>query len=78
MTPPADRLGHRQRARLQWLSFDGKSSSRFGARLPVNLSHSTISWATASRATEGDARASEEFRAVLAEELGDWARGGGR
>jgi hypothetical protein len=36
----------------------------------LDLSHLTISWATASRAAEGDAGASGEFRAVLAEELG--------
>lgn len=68
-------LGHRQGAYLRWLSFNGKGFARCGARLPVNLSHLTISWATASRAAEGDARASGEFRAVLVEELGPSSSG---
>jgi len=41
----------------------------------VNLSHPAISYTTASRAAEGDVRASGEVRAVLAEELGYRARG---
>src|SRR4029077_5966127 len=60
---------------LRWLRSNGKGFVRCGARLPVNLSHLANSWATASRAAEGDARASGEFRAVLVEELGHRARG---
>jgi hypothetical protein len=38
----------------RWLSFNGTGFARCGADLPVNLSHLTMSWAAASRATRGD------------------------
>src|SRR5690242_10563198 len=57
-------------AQFQWRGLAG-----CGARLQVNLSHLTISCATASGAAEGDSQASGEFRAVLVKEFGHWARG---